>query len=253
MIAFLSRYYAFTLILSLVMPLWLSAVFSDAISFEQRLHDALVWTVVLLATWLLMAKRRGFQVKGIWRKPNPSEAKFYQLLLLGVLLTDIGSQAFLFRWDRPSKVEIFKNFGLHSVFHASGFELFHFVVLIYFLYLFLIGTLFFRFSNKHLDRIWFVSGTFALGSAIALFGARLLFGGVYNSFYFAGPLMWICPPSASPSFASYAWTPADLFVHAAFLPVIVLFVSYLVPAGVPGSASDWPAKLSCMHKRPDVL
>jgi hypothetical protein len=111
-------------------------------------------------------------------------------------------------------------------------------LLVYFLYLFLLGTLFFRFSNKHLDRIWFVSGTFALGSAIALFGARLLFGGVYNSLYFAGPLMWICPPCASPRFSSYAWTPADLFVLAAFLPVIVLFISYFVPPHVRTNASD---------------
>ena len=216
MVAILTRYYAFTLVIALVMPLWLIAVFSDATGFEQRLRDALVWTVVLLAAWLLIAKRRGFQVKGIWRNPSPSEAKLYQRLLLGVLLTDVGSQAFLFRWDRPRQVEIFKNFGLHSVFHPAQFELFHFVLLVYFLYVFLLGTLFFRFSNKHMDRIWFVAGTCALGGALALFGSRLLFGGAYNSFYFAGLLIWICPPCASPSFISYAWTPADLFVHAAF-------------------------------------
>jgi hypothetical protein len=238
MVAILSSYYAFTLILSVVMPLWLSVLLSDATGFDQRLRDALVWTIVLLAVWLLMAKRRGFQVKGIWRNPSPSEAKLYQRLLLGVLLTDIGSQAFLFRWDRPYKVEIFKNFGLHSVFHPAEFELFHFVLLVYFLYVFLLGTLFFRFSNKHLDRIWFFSGTFALGSVVALFGARLLFGGVYNSLYFAGPLMWICPPCASPRFSSYAWTPADLFVLAAFLPVIVLFISYFVPPHVRTNAPD---------------
>jgi hypothetical protein len=101
--------------------------------------------------------------------------------------------------------------------------------LIYFLYVFFLGGLFFRFTNVVVDRIWLVSSTFALGGAIALFGERALFGGVHNSFYFAGPLMWICPPCASPSFSSYAWTPADLFVHAAFMPIFILLMSYLAP------------------------
>jgi lipoprotein signal peptidase len=153
----------------------------------------------------------------------------YLRLVIAVLLIDFGSKAFFFRWDRSHQVELFKNFGLHSVFHETAFEPFHVVLLFYFLYVFLLGALFFRFSNQHLDRVWRVSGTFALGGAIALFGERLMFGGVHNSFFFAGPLMWICPPCASPRFASYAWTPADLFVHAAFMPVIVLLVSYLVP------------------------
>lgn len=238
LIATLSRYYGLTLTLSLIAPLWLSVGFSDAASRQPRLRDALVWTVVLLSLWLLAAKRRGFQIKGVWRHPTPTETKLYSRLLLGVLLIDIGSKAVLFRWGRPNQVEIFKNFGLHSVFHETEFELFHFILLLYFLYLFLVGTLFFRFSNKHLDRVWFLSGIFSLGGAIALFGERLLFGGVHNSFYFAGPLMWICPPCASPRFSSYAWTPADLFVHAAFLPLIVLIVSYFVPPRAPANVSD---------------
>ena len=238
MIASLTRYYAFILTLSLVIPLWVAALFSDAAVFEQRLRDALVWTIVLLCAWFLIAKRRGFQVKGIWRHPSLGEAKLYRRLLLSVLLIDVGAQAFLFRAERPQKIEIFKNFGLHSVFHPGEFEPFHFVLLIYFLYLFFIGALFFRFTNKHLDRIWLVSGTFALGGALALFGARLLFGGVHNTFYFAGPLMWICPPCASPSFISYAWTPADFFVHAAFLPIVVLIVSYFVPPRARANASE---------------
>ncbi len=238
MVTILSRYYSCTLILSFVTPLWLSVVFSDTAFLQERLHDALVWTVVLLAAWMLVAKRRGFQVRGTWRNPTPTEAKLYRRLLLVVLLTDVGSKALLFHWDRPYQVELFKNFGLHSVFHVTEFEPLHLILLIYFLYLFLFGTLFFRFSNKHLDRVWFTSGIFSLGGAIALFGERLLFGGVHNSFYFAGPLMWICPPCASPRFSSYAWTPADLFVHAAFLPLIVLIVSYFVPPRASASVSD---------------
>jgi hypothetical protein len=238
MVATLSRYYGLALTLSLVAPLWLNVGFAEALSRQSRLHDALVWTVVLFSVWLLAAKRHGLQIKGVWRRPTPAERKLYSRLLLAVLLVDMGSKAFLFRWDRPYKVEIFENFGLHSVFHETPFESFHFFLLLYFLYLFLIGTLFFRFSNKHLDRVWFFSGIFSLGGAIALFGERLLFGGVHNSFYFAGPLMWICPPCASPRFSSYAWTPADFFVHAAFLPVIVLIVSYFVPPRTPAVASE---------------
>jgi len=221
-------------VLLLPAPLWILAVSGDG----AALRDACIWTAVLLGLWLLVTKRRGFQIRGSWRWPTQTESRFYCRLLLGVVLIDIGSQALLFRADRPEKVELFRNFGLHSVYHSSDFELFHLILLSYLVYLFLLGALFFRFSNKHLDRVWLVSSTFALGGAIALFGARLFFGGAYNTFYFAGPLMWICPTCASPYFKSYAWTPGDLFVHAAFLPVIVLIVSFIVPAKAPNAGAS---------------
>ena len=147
-------------------------------------------------------------------------------LLLAVLLVDFGSKALFFRWDRPEQVEIFPNFGLHSVFHVTAFETFHIILLVYFLYWFLVGPLYFRFTNAALDRLWLGSAPFALGGALALSFERLTFGGVHDSFYFAGPLMWVCPPCASPAFSSYAWTPADFFVHAAIFPVIILLLSY---------------------------
>ena len=234
MIAYLNRCYAAGLVLALVAPLWLMAFSSDAGASAPARKDALIWTGVLFACWLLVTKRRGFEIRGNWRAPTKREVNLYLRLVIAVLLVDFGSKAFFFRWDRSHQVELFKNFGLHSVFHETAFEPFHVVLLLYFLYIFLFGALFFRFSNQHLDRVWLVSGTFALGGAIALFGERLMFGGVHNSFFFAGPLMWICPPCASPRFASYAWTPADLFVHAAFMPVIVLLVSYLVPRRASG-------------------
>jgi lipoprotein signal peptidase len=230
MIAYLQRYYAFILVLSLVAPLWLIGALVGAGSFHHRFKDALIWSGLLLGLWALITMRRGFHIRGIWRIPERHEIKLYSRLLLGVLLIDFGSKALFFRWDRPHPVELVKNFGLHSVFHETAFEPFHFVLLIYFCYLFLIGGLFFRFTNAALDRIWMVSCTFALGGGIALFGERFIFGGVHNSFYFAGPLMWICPPCASPRFSSYAWTPADLFVHAAFMPIVIVVMSYLAPA-----------------------
>ncbi len=237
MVAYLNRYYALGLVLALLAPLWFFTVTSQAAS-ASSLHDALIWTAVLLGCWLLITKRRGFAVRGAWRKPTKDEANLYLRLLIGVLLVDFGSKAFFFRWDRPDKIELFKNFGLHSVFHVTAFEPFHLVLLLYFFYVFLLGELFFRFSNKHLDGVWLVSCTFALGGAIALFSERLIFGGVHNSFFFAGALMWVCPPCTSPYAASYAWTPADLFVHAAFMPVIIVWVSYLIPLRAPGHGAD---------------
>ncbi len=230
MIAYLNRYFSFVLVLSLVAPLWLAGAAREDLPFLPRFHDALVWSGVLLVFWLLISKWRGFAVRGAWRKPAVHETKLYVRLLIGALLIDFGSKALFFRWDRPEQVELIKNFGLHSVFHETAFEPFHFFLLIYFLYAFFLGGLFFRFANSILDRIWIVSSTFALGGGIALSGERALFGGVHNSFYFAGPLMWICPPCASPRFSSYAWTPADLFVHAAFMPIVILMMSYLAPA-----------------------
>ncbi|MGH7794271.1 MAG: hypothetical protein ACREQ2_05135 [Candidatus Binatia bacterium] len=233
----MQRYFSFGLVLWFVTPLWLAGAFSDAASFLDRFRDALIWSAVLLGLWLLITQRRGFHVRGTWRNPERREVKIYMGLFLAVLLIDVGSKALFFRWDRPHQVELIKNFGLHSVFHETAFETFHFILLIYFLYLFFIGGLFFRFTNAALDRIWMVSCTFALAGALALFGERFIFGGVHNSFYVAGPLMWICPPCASPRFSSYAWTPADFFVHAAFLPLIILIVSYFVPSRAPANAA----------------
>jgi hypothetical protein len=234
MIAYLNRYFSFVLVLSLVAPLWLAGAAREDLPFLPRFHDALVWSGVLLVFWLLISKWRGFAVRGAWRKPAVHETKLYVRLLIGALLIDFGSKALFFRWDRPGQVEIIKNFGLHSVFHETVFEPFHFFLLLYFLYVFFLGALFFRFANPSLDRVWMICCALALAGGIALFGERALFGGVHNSFYFAGPLMWICPTCASPRFSSYAWTPADLFVHAAFMPAILLAASYILPARAIG-------------------
>jgi hypothetical protein len=230
MIAYLQSYYSFILVLLLVAPLWFIGALADGGSFQDRFKDALIWSAVLVGFWLLIRLRRGYEINGTWRKPTPLESKLYSRALLAVLLIDIGSKALFFRWDRPQQVELIKNFGLHSVFHETAFEPFHFYLLLYFVYVFFLGGFFFRFANIALDRIWILSSTFALGGASALFGERAIFGGVHNSFYFAGPLMWICPTCASPRFSSYAWTPADLFVHAAFMPLLILLTSYLAPA-----------------------
>lgn len=232
MVGFLKRYYSITLALALPAPLWLSAV-DDPIA----LRDALIWTAVLFGCWLLTRTRR-YQVAGEWRPPGASEAKLYRRLWLAAVLTDIASQALLFRDNPLYKLEIVKNFGLRSAFHPAEFEGFHFILYLYFFYVFFLGVRFFRFHNAYVDRVWLACGAFALGGATALFGSRLFFGGVYNAFYFSGPLMWICPPCASPHLAGYIWTPADLFVHAAFLPPIILIASYFVPARRAASATS---------------
>lgn len=223
---YFKKYYALALVLALVAPLWLGAASNN---HAGQTKDALIWTGILLGCWLLMTKHPGFRVRGTWRKPTPGEAKLYIRLLLGALLVDFSSKAFFFRWDRPGQMELFKNFGLQSVFHETAFEPFHVVLLLYFSYIFLFGALYFRFSNRPLDRVWLLSSSLALGGAIGLVGERFMFGGVHDSFYLAGPLMWLCPPCASPHLASYAWTPADFFVHAAIVPLFILLASYLIP------------------------
>jgi hypothetical protein len=233
----LKRYYWLGLLLALLAPLWIHAASGSADEFA-RTKDALIWTGVLLGCRLLMTKYPDFAVRGVWRAPTSKELKMYLRLVLGIIIIDYGSKAIFFRWDRPLQVEVFKNFGLHSVYHVHPLEVFHLILYLYFLYVFLVGALFFRFSDKWLDRLWLVSSTSALGGATALFGERLLFGGVQNSFYFAGPLMWLCPPCASPHFSSYAWTPADFFVHAAFAPVLILIASCFIPMRSSAIALD---------------
>lgn len=224
------RYYALSLVLALLTPLWLSVVLHANSSVATELHDALVWSAILFCLWYATRTLKRYNVRGTWRSPTAQELKLYVRVLLGALSVDFGSKAFFFRYDRPQPVEIFKNFGFHSVFHRGEFEPFHVYLSLYFFYLFLIGPLFFRFTNRALDRAWLISGPFAFGGAMALFAERLMFGGVHDSFYFSGPLMWLCPTCASSYFQSYAWTPADFFVHASIMPIIILAASYLVPS-----------------------
>jgi lipoprotein signal peptidase len=228
MAALLDRYYAITLVSTLLAPLWFAAFASPVAQRLSGLHDALIWTAILLTGLLAVRLLPRYGVRGEWRKPTRQESNFYLRLFLAVMIIDYGSKVLFFRWNRPGQIEIFKNFGLHSVFHATGFETFHVFLLLYFGFLFWLGPWYFRFSNRHLDRIWMAASTFALGGAVALTTEKFISGGVRDSFYFAGPLMWICPPCASPRFSSYAWTPADLFVHAAIVPFFVLLASYLV-------------------------
>ncbi len=228
MAALLERYYAPTLVLALLAPLWLDLIPNDGSQQHAAIHDAAVWSGILIGL-LLLTKIPRYQIRGRWRKPSMEKSRRYTRMLLVLLLIDIGSKALFFRWDRPGQVEFFKNFGLHSVFHVTPFESFHIGLLFYSAYIYLLAPLFFRYSNKHLDNISLISSAITLGGVIPLVTERYLFGGVHNSFYFAGPLMYLCPTCASPHFASFAWTPADFFVHACVVPLVVMVVSYLAP------------------------
>jgi lipoprotein signal peptidase len=227
MATYLHRYFSLVLVLSLLAPLWLGVASAQPAQLPGAMKTALVWSAILLVGWSIVRFTQRYQIRGVWRNPTPQESTTYWRLLLAVLVIDFGSKALFFRWDRPEQVEILPNFGLHSVFHVTQFESFHIILIAYFAYWFLLAPLYFRFANRALDRLWLLSTPFALGGALALSFERLLFGGVHDSFYFAGPLMWICPPCASPAFSSYAWTPADFFVHAAIFPAIILLLSYL--------------------------
>ena len=238
MAVFLDRYYSLILVLALPAPLWFGAVGNLRQLGLTALHDGIIWSGLLFAGWLLVRATPRYHIRGVWRSPRTRESNLYFRLLLAVLIIDFGSKALFFRWDRPQQVEVFKNFGLHSVFHATLFESFHFFLMLYFFYMFMIGPLFFRFSNRTLDRIWVISCASALGGTAALVTEKFLFDGVHNSFYFAGPLMWLCPPCASPRAISYAWTPADFFWHAAMVPIFLPIASYFAPAPRPSGHSS---------------
>ncbi len=238
MAGFLHRYYSLILVLALPAPLWLGEVLNPRTLRLTALHDGIIWSGILLAGWFLVRRIPRYHIRGDWCSPTKRESNLYFRLLLAVLIIDFGSKSLFFRWDRPEQIEVFKNFGLHSVFHATPFESFHILLMLYFFYLFMIGPLFFRFSNRTLDRVWIASCASALGGTVALVTERFLFDGVHNSFYFAGPLMWLCPPCASPRFASYTWTPADFFWHAAIVPIFLPMASYFLPASRPSSSSS---------------
>jgi hypothetical protein len=213
------------------------------------LQDGVVWSAVLLAGWILVRKFPRYHIRGTWRRPTRQDASLFFRLLLAVLIIDFGSKALFFRWDRPQQVELFKNFGLHSVFHPTQFDSFHVYLMVYFFYMFVVARLYFRFSNRTLDRIWIACCAAGLGGTTALVLERLLFDGVHNSFYFAGSLMWLCPPCMSPIAGSYAWTPADFFWHAAFLPLFLLLASYFVRAGTSDSEPLTPARSTLLRQR----
>jgi len=218
MTALLDRYYALILVLALPAPLWLGVAQSPAPLRLSALHDALVWCAILLIGWLIVRKLPRYQVRGAWRSPTKQESRRYLRWLLAVLLIDFGSKALFFRWENPQRIEIFKDFGIYSMFHLTPFESFHVFLLLYFVYLFLLGPWYFRFTNPIHDRIWVMSCATAMGGVIALTSERWLFGGVHDSFYFTGRSLL------------YVWTPADFFVHAGVVPFIVLLASYAGPA-----------------------
>lgn len=217
MTALLDRYYGLILALALPAPLWISVVQSPAALRLSALHDAIVWCAILLAGWLIVRKLPRYHVRGAWRSPTKLESRRYLRLLLAIVIIDYGSKALFFRWENPQRIEIFKNFGIYSMFHVTPFETFHVYLLLYCAYLFLLGPWYFRFTKPIYDRIWVASSATAMGGVIALVSERWLFGGVHDSFYFAG------------RFLIYVWTPADFFVHAGVVPFIVLLASYAQP------------------------
>jgi hypothetical protein len=244
MVSFLDRYYSLILALALPAPLWAGATLGSG-----ALTDGIIWSALLLAIWILVNRIPRYQIRGSWIDPARLRTYLYSRILLAVLIIDFGSKALFFRWDRPEPVEWFKNFGLHSVFHPTEFETFHIYLLGYFSYLFVLGPLYFRFDNRTLDRLWIATSAVGLGGTVALVTERLFFDGVHNSFYFAGPLMWLCPVCASPIAISYAWTPADFFWHAIIAPIFLVVVSYFAPAShsVSDSSKAAPARAALLQ------
>ncbi len=231
MIEYLSRYFAATFAFSLALPFWIFGLADGALPLRESLRDAGLVTVVLLGGLWLIKQRRGYEVRGTWRYPTKRETGIYSAVLLSVLLIDFGSKLLFFRADRVNRVEVFKDFGLQSLFHETAFEPFHFYLLLYYLFLFLVGAMYFRFTAKSLDRLWLISAACALGGALALFGERFVFGGVHDSFYLSGTLRWLCPPCGAAYPGGFVWTPADFFVHATAIPFLIFFLSYFFGAG----------------------
>lgn len=230
MVRFLDRYYGLILALSVPAPLWLSAMISTRPMEFDALWDGAVWSALLLGGWALVRLTPRYQIRGTWRRPSRDETKLYLRLLLAVLIVDFGSKALFFRWDHSRPVEIFKNFGLQSVFHPTPFETFHVVLMVYFFYLLVLGPLYFRFFNRALDRIWIGCCAVGLGGTAALILEKWLFNGVHNSFYITSSATWDCPTCVAPIAINYVWTPADFFWHMSFMPIFLLPVSYFYPS-----------------------
>jgi hypothetical protein len=237
MIDYLNRYFAVTLALSLTAPFWLVGLADSSLSLRDTFRDAGFVTTVMSGGLWLIKKRRGYQVRGTWRYPTKLEAIIYGAVLISVLLIDFGSKLLFFDKERMARVEVFRDFGLQSYFHETSFEPFHLYILLYFLFLFLVGALHFRFTVKTLDCFWLISAAAALGGGLALVSERLVFGGVHDTFYLSGSLRWLCPPCGAAHPGGFIWTPADFFVHAAAIPILIFFLSYFVPTPLKNQPS----------------
>src|SRR5574341_1667262 len=97
--AFLNRYYALTLVLALLAPIWLQVILSSGPQRESALYDAFIWSGILLVGWTVVRVIPRYNIRGAWRSPTTEESSLYTRLLLAVLLVDFGSKAFFFRWD----------------------------------------------------------------------------------------------------------------------------------------------------------
>ncbi len=227
MATFLHRYFSLVLVLSLVVPLWLSVFTRSGPQRATALHTSLVWSGYTTCRLVGSPLHPPLPCTRCLAQSNSGRNRHFTFDCCWPCCFSISAPKHcFFAGIGRNKSRFSRILDFTQCFMQPSLKPFMFICCS-------ISPI--GFCSDHCFSaspipLWTGSGLvrrpFALAGALALSFERLIFGGVHNSFYFAGPLMWLCPPCASPAFSSYAWTPADFFVHAAILPIIVLLMSY---------------------------
>ena len=89
----------------------------------SALRDALIWTGVLLSCWLQLTRHPVFP-SGNMAKTDCGETKLYTRLLLECNNCRLRSKRYSSAGISRIMVQVVKNFGLHSVYHADSLEAF---------------------------------------------------------------------------------------------------------------------------------
>ncbi len=173
-------------------------------------------------------KLKPIKQQGSWQKPRLKVIIIFISAGLVFAVIDILAKLIFYNAAEVVKYEIFPGFGLESLFHIDPLTLEHIVVLIFCMWVFLIGPLFFRFQAKIIDTLIIIFSAMVLLPAFVLTCERLLYGGVHDVLYFESNLGFLCPYCGL-KYESYVWCPADIFLSWGLIFVLLLYgISFLL-------------------------
>ena len=198
------------------------------------LHPVVIVIFIILFSILVfyivrkILKLKPIREKGSWEKPRLNAIIFFICSGLTFAVIDILAKIIFSNATGAVKYEIFPGFGLESLFHVDPLLPEHIVVLIFCIWFFLIGPLFYKSHVKIIDTLWIISSAMILFPAIVMTFERLLFGGVHNVLYFEENLGFLCPYCGL-KYESYVWCPADIFLSWGLIFVLLLYgISFVI-------------------------
>lgn len=224
MITFLHKYF---FIISLI-SLFFLAGFEFYIENVPFTHPAVIIIFLGLTSILIIyiikriLKLKPLKARGSWGKPELKGIIIFTGSGLCFSLIDILSKIIFYDSQIQDSFEIFPGFGLQSLFNSNpfGFELI--IEIIFCVWFFIIGALFFRYHINIIDTLLKIFCAMVLFPSFSMTLERILFNGVHDVFYFNSNLGFLCPYCGL-KYQSYVWCPADIFLVWGVIFVFLLY------------------------------